>query len=125
MMALAAIGYIVTSVFVYTFDHKQKYILTHWITVEAVSFPFLILYLVLQGYYLKWNISEKKDEAAMKKGEGVEMEAMGAIEGQDTTKVSASQEGLLNKDTDKDEEETKLLDPLNDSMASESLEKKL
>lgn len=118
LLALALCGYIFTSYVYYSYDHKEKYILVGWVMVEAVSFPFIILYMLLQRYYLKKNLTEKQDEAILRKGEGMEMEAMG----DNSTKVSA-QEGLINKDDDKDDQRE--LDPLNDSMADESLEKKL
>lgn len=33
--------------------------------VEATSFPFLILYYILQRYYLKENVAEKKQQKGL------------------------------------------------------------
>jgi len=64
------------------------------------------------------NIKAKKDEAMLKKGESMEMEAM---DSKDTAKMSL-QVGLLNKEEEQDKEE---FGRLNDSFASLGLEKKL
>ena len=57
----------------YTKGHSEKFILEHMLLVEAVSFPFLILYYILQRYYLKENIAEKKEQKGLEKSEAMEM----------------------------------------------------
>ena len=98
-MGLAACGYCFTSYAAYSIKKgDDKWILVHWVWIEAVSFPFIILYGLLQRYYLKRNCLEKQEEAILKKREGMEVE-MGDMDGANG-KVSA-QEGLLNKEDDK------------------------
>ena len=56
LMGLAACGYIFTSCVAYSIKKgDDKWILVHWVWIEAVSFPFIILYGLLQRHYLKNN----------------------------------------------------------------------
>jgi len=45
LLGLASVGYVVTSYLVYSYPKTEKYILVHWIMVEAASFPFIIFYM--------------------------------------------------------------------------------
>ena len=53
MLAIAAGGYIATSVIVFSYKLDRKHLLTHWVLVEAISFPCLIFYYSLQIFYLR------------------------------------------------------------------------
>jgi len=47
LLGIASAGYVATSYLVYAYPKTEKYVLVHWIMVEATSFPFLILYLLI------------------------------------------------------------------------------